>query len=180
MAKVNIDYHIEVERHYYSVPFRLIREKLDVRLTATTVEAFVKGERVTAHIRSYIPYGHSTLKQHMPPAHQKHLEWTPSRMISWAKKIGPHTAELVQTIIESRTYPEQAYRSCLGILRLENHYSKERLEKASARALKFGAHSFQSLRNILSSGLDRLEDTAGKVDATVVDHENVRGSQYYH
>jgi len=180
VATVNIDYHIEVERHYYSVPFRLIREKLDVRLTATTVEAFVKGERVMAHIRSFIPYAHTTLKEHMPPAHQKYLEWTPSRIISWAKKIGPHTAELVQTIIESRTYPEQAYRSCLGILRLEKHYSKERLEKAAARALRFRSHSFQSLRKILSAGLDRLEEKTHGSEGAAVDHENIRGSQYYH
>lgn len=180
VAKVNIDYHIEVERHYYSVPFRLIREKLDIRLTATTVEAFVKGERVMAHIRSFVPYGHTTLKEHMPPAHQKYLEWTPSRMIHWARKIGPHTAELLQTIIESRTYPEQAYRSCLGILRLEKHYSKERLEKASARALKFRSHSFQSLRKILSTGLDRLEEKTHGAEGAVLDHENIRGSQYYH
>jgi len=180
VAKVNIDYHIEVERHYYSVPFQLLREKLDVRLTATTVEAFVKGGRVTAHIRSFVPYGHTTLKEHMPPAHQKYLEWTPSRIISWAKKIGPYTAELVQTIIENRTYPEQAYRSCLGILRLENHYSKERLEKASARALKFRSHSFQSLRKILTAGLDRLQDKTQGSEGAVLDHENIRGSQYYH
>ena len=180
VARVNIDYHIEVERHYYSVPFRLLREKLDIRLTASTVEACLKGERVAAHIRSFIPYGHSTLKEHMPPAHQKYLEWTPSRMVSWAKKIGPQTAELIQTIIESRTYPEQAYRSCLGILRLEKHYSQERLEKASGRALKFGAHSFQSLRKILSSGLDRLEEKTHGSDAAVADHENIRGSHYYH
>jgi transposase len=180
VATVNIDYHIEVERHYYSVPFRLIREKLDIRLTATTVEAFVKGERVTAHIRSFIPYAHTTRKEHMPPAHQKYLEWTPSRMISWAKKIGPRTAELVQTIIDSRTYHEQAYRSCLGILRLEKHYSKERLEKASARALKFRSHSFQSLRKILSAGLDRLEEKTHGCEGSVVEHENIRGSHYYH
>ncbi len=179
VARVNIDYHIEVERHYYSVPFQLIREKLDVRLTAATVEAFLKGERVAAHIRSFVPYAHTTLKEHMPPSHQKYLEWTPSRMVNWAKKIGPKTAELVQTIIESRTYPEQAYRSCLGILRLEKHYSKERLEKASGRALKFGSHSLQSLRKILSSGLDRLEPNDPS-ESSVADHENIRGSQYYH
>ena len=180
VARVNIDYHIEVERHYYSVSFRLIREKLDVRLTASTVEAFLKGERVATHIRSFIPYAHTTLQEHMPPSHQKYLEWTPSRMVSWAKKIGPQTAELVQTIIESRTYPEQAYRSCLGILRLEKHYSKERLEKASGRALKFGSHSFQSLRKILSSGLDRLEHDDNSSRLSLSAHENIRGSHYYH
>ena len=180
VATVNIDYHIEVERHYYSVPFRLLREKLDVRLTATTVEAFLKGERVAAHIRSFIPYAHSTLKEHMPPSHQKYLEWTPSRIVSWAKKIGPQTAELVQTIIQSRTHPEQAYRSCLGILRLEKHYPKERVEKASQRALKFGTHSFRSLRKILSAGLDRLEQNPQGSESAPPDHENIRGSQYYH
>ena len=165
LATVNIDYHIEVDQHYYSVPFRLLREKVDVRLTATTVEAFIKGERVAAHVRSFIPHTHSTLKEHMPPAHQKFLEWTPSRIISWAQKIGPATAQLVKTIMESRTHPEQAYRSCLGILRLEKHYPKERLEKASQRALKFGAHSFRSLKNILSAGLDRLEENESKSES---------------
>ncbi len=141
VATVNIDYHIEVDNHYYSVPFRLLREKLDVRLTAHTVEAFQKGERVATHVRSFIPHRHSTLKEHMPPAHQNYLEWTPSRILRWAKKIGPHTAALVQKIIETRTHPEQAYRSCLGILRLEKHYPKnawrtplsERLSLARSR-----------------------------------------------
>jgi transposase len=180
LATVNIDYHIEIGRHYYSVPFRLVREKLDVRLTATTVEAFVKGERVAAHVRSSISHTHTTLKEHMPAAHQKYLEWTPSRIVTWAEKIGPATAQLVQTIIESRTHPEQAYRSCLGILRLEKHYPKERLEKASKRALKFGAHSFRSLKNILSSGLDRLEENDANAELTLGPHENIRGSHYYH
>jgi len=180
LASVNIDYHIEVEHHYYSVPFRLLREKVDVRLTATTIEAFIKGERVAAHVRSFIPHTHSTLKEHMPAAHQKYLEWTPSRMITWAQKIGPATAQLVKTIIESRTHPEQAYRSCLGILRLEKHYPKERLEKASKRALKFGAHSFRSLKNILSAGLDRVEENESAAQPLLISHENIRGSRYYH
>lgn len=180
LATVNIDYHVEVERHYYSVPFRLIREKLHVRVSAHTVEAFLKGERVAAHLRSFIPYGHTTLKEHMPPAHQKYLDWTPSRFIDWAKKIGPQTAQLVQTIIESRTYPEHAYRSCLGILSLEKRYPKERLEKAAGRALKFGAHSFRSLRKILSAGLDRLEEKTHGSDSALADHENIRGPHYYH
>ncbi len=180
VATVNIDYHIEVERHYYSVPYRLLRDKLDVRLTATTVEAFLKGERVAAHVRSFIPYGHTTLKEHMPPSHQKYLEWTPSRMVDWAKKTGPVTAELVQKIIRSRTYPEQAYRSCLGILRLEKHYPKERLENAAHRALKFGALSFRSLRKILSSGLDRLEHNDPSSQSALPAHENIRGGDYYH
>jgi transposase len=180
LATVNIDYHIEVDQHYYSVPFHLLREKVHVRLTATTVEAFIKGERLAAHVRSFIPHTHSTLKEHMPAAHQKYLEWTPSRIISWAQKIGPATAQLVKTIIESRTHPEQAYRSCLGILRLEKHYPKERLEKASKRALKFGAHSLRSLKNILSAGLDGVEENDSNAERLLIPHENIRGSRYYH
>src|SRR6266436_3671123 len=100
LATVNIDYHIEVDKHFYSVPYKLIHDKLDVRLTAHTVEAFQKGERVAAHVRSFVAYHHTTLKEHMPPDHQNYLEWTPSRIIDWAKKTGPATAELVQKIID--------------------------------------------------------------------------------
>ena len=180
VATVNIDYHIEVEKHYYSVSYKLLREKLDVRLTAHTVEAFLNGERVAAHVRDFTPYSHTTLTDHMPPSHQHYLEWTPSRIIDWANKIGPATAELVQKIISSRTHPEQAYRSCLGILRLEKHYPKQRLETAARRALKFGALSFRSLRNILSAGLDRLEDNDKSSEPLVPHHENIRGPRYYH
>ena len=180
LATVNIDYHIEVDQHYYSVPYKLLREKLDVRLTAHTVEAFQKGERVVCHVRSFIPHRHSTLKEHMPPAHQNYLEWTPSRIVSWAQKTGPATAELVQRIIDSRTHPEQAYRSCLGILRLEKHYSGQRLENACLRALKFAALSFKALRNILENGLDRLEENPDGSKPALPDHENIRGSGYYH
>jgi transposase len=180
MATVNIDYHIEIDKHYYSVPFRLLREKVHVRLTAHTVEAFQKGERVATHVRSFIPHQHSTLKEHMPLAHQNYLEWTPSRIIRWAQKIGPQTAMLIQKIIETRAHPEQAYRSCLGILRLEKHYSKERLENACLRALKFGALSFKALRKILSSGLDRLEEKSQNSPAALPAHDNIRGGHYYH
>ena len=180
VATVNIDYHIEVDQHYYSVPYKLLREKLDIRLTAHTVEAFQKGERVVCHVRSFIPHRHSTLKEHMPPAHQNYLEWSPSRIVSWAQKTGPATAELVQKIIDSRTHPEQAYRSCLGILRLEKHYSGQRLENACLRALKFAALSFKALRNILENGLDRLEENPDGSKPALPDHENIRGSGYYH
>ncbi len=180
LATVNIDYHIEIDQHYYSVPFRLVREKLHVRLTARTLEAFLKGERVAVHVRSFIPHRHSTLTEHMPPAHQNYLEWTPSRIVSWAKKTGPATAALVQRIIDSRDHPEQAYRSCLGILRLEKHYSPQRLENAALRALKFTALSFKALRNILENGLDRLEENPDGLKPALPDHENIRGSGYYH
>lgn len=180
LATVNIDYHIEVDKHFYSVPYKLIHDKLDVRLTAHTVEAFQKSERVAAHVRSFVAYHHTTLKEHMPPDHQNYLEWTPSRIIDWAKKTGPATAELVQKIIDSRTYPEQAYRSCLGILRLEKYYPKERLENAAARAVQFGTLSFKSLRKILNAGLDRLDEKQQGSNSALPAHDNIRGSHYYH
>ncbi len=176
---VNIDYHIEIEKHYYSVPFRLLHEKLDIRLTAHSLEALYKGERVAAHVRSYLPYAHTTLKEHMPPAHQKYLEWSPSRIIEWASKTGPSTALLVQRIMASRQHPEQGYRSCLGVLRLQKHYPPERIEAAARRALKYNTCSLRSMRSILASGLDRLADLEAEQGSLPL-HENIRGRQYYH
>jgi transposase len=180
IATVHIDYHIDVDDHYYSVPYELRGQKLHVRFTAHTVEVFRKGQRVACHVRSFVPHQHTTVNEHMPPAHQAYAEWSPSRFIRWAEKIGPHTALLVQRIIESRTYPEQAYRSCLGILQLEKHYPKERLEKAAARAVKFSALSLRSLRKILNAGLDRLEEAKEPSDSLLPAHENIRGRLYYH
>ncbi len=179
IATVNIDYHIEVDRHYYSVPYQLKGEKLQVRLTAHTLEALRRGQRVASHVRSFMPHQHTTLKEHMPPAHRKYADWSPSRFIGWAQKTGPYTARLVQTIIDSRTHPEQAYRSCLGILRLEKHYPNQRLENAAARALRFSNLSLKALRKILENGLDRLEEKDPS-SALLPLHDNIRGGQYYH
>jgi transposase len=179
-AKVNIDYHIEVDHHYYSVPYRLLKEKLDVRLTATTVEVFHKGERVAAHARSYIRGTHTTLREHMPPEHRKYAEWSPSRFIHWANKTGGATAQLVERIMAARTYPEQGYRACLGILRLGQQYKPERLEAAAERALKYNTCSFKSVRAILVAGLDRQQDTEEPpYQTTLPMHSNIRGKEYY-
>jgi transposase len=179
-ATVNIDYHIEVDGHYYSVPFTLLRERLDVRLTATTVEAFHKGERVAAHTRSQIRGNHTTVKEHMPPQHQRYAEWSPSRFIQWAGKTGAATAQLVENILASRTYPEQAYRSCLGIIRLSRQYEPARVEAAARRALHFNACSYRSMRSILVSGLDGrpLPDQELR-QAPLPLHDNIRGQGFY-
>lgn len=179
IATVNIDYHIEIDQHYYSVPYELKGEKLQVRLSANTVEAFRKGQRVATHIRSFLAHRHTTLKEHMLPAHQQFSEWSPSRFISWAEKTGPNTARLVQTIIASRAHPEQGYRSCLGILRLEKHYPQQRRENAAARALRYSNLSLKALRKILENGLDRLEEKDSST-AVLPTHDNIRGGQYYH
>jgi hypothetical protein len=121
-ARVNFDYHIEVDDHFYSVPFQLLHERLDIRQTAITMEAFRKGERVAAHARSYVKGGYTTLKEHMPPNHRAYAEWNPARFIQWASKTGEATAHLVEQILSARTYPEQSYRSCMGIIQLGRCY----------------------------------------------------------
>jgi len=179
-ARVNVDYHIEVDHHYYSVPFQLLREKVDVRLTATTLEVFHKGERVAAHARSYIRGGYTTLKEHMPPEHRSYAEWSPSRFIHWAGKTGAATAQLVEKILATRPYPEQGYRACLGIIRLGRHYEPERVEAAAERALKFNACSYRSMKAILSAGLDRqLGSQDGSAQMSLPLHQNIRGREYY-
>jgi transposase len=179
-ATVNIDYHIEVDHHYYSVSFRLLREKLDVRVTATTIEAFHKGERVAAHARSSVRGTHTTLREHMPPEHQRYAEWSPSRFIQWAGQTGAATAQLVEKIMASRTYPEQGYRSCLGIIHLEQHYEPERVEAAARRAIKYNTCSYRSVSSILAAGLDRQPDTGEPPrQLTLPEHGNIRGKEYY-
>jgi transposase len=178
-AGVNIDYHVAVENHFYSVPYRLLRQRVDVRLTASTVEILHDGDRVAAHPRSRRKGGFTTDPTHRPKAHQEHLEWTPSRMIRWAQETGAHTAALITQIIETKPHPEQGYRPSLGILRLGERYSPQRLEAACHRALATGTVSYRSVKSILEHGLDRqpLEEQAA-LDLPQ-DHENLRGPDYY-
>jgi transposase len=178
-ARVNIDYHIEFGKHYYSVPYSLIHEEVYVRATQSTIEIFFKNRRVASHRRLHARGRHTTLAEHMPPAHQKYLEWSPERIIRWAETIGPHTAQLVQALLESRKHPQQAYRSCLGILRLAERYGEARVEAACRRALPAGICSYKGVKNILDAKLDQVEP---EEPSTVVPetHQNVRGQAYYH
>ena len=179
-ARVNIDYHIEIYRHYYSVPYQLVKQEVDARVTDTTVEVLFKNRRVASHVRSYQVGGFTTLPEHMPKSHQKYLEWTPSRIIKWAGENGPKTQKLVTHILDSRPHPEQGFRSCLGIMRLATHYSPERLENACSRALIIKAFSYKSVSSILKNGLDQqplLFDQTETIPP--VTHENIRGKHYY-
>jgi transposase len=158
-----------------------VHEHVDACLTATTVEIFHRGQRIAAHRRSLVRGHHTTDPAHMPKAHQRHLEWTPSRLIDWARTIGPQTAALVQAILADRPHPEQGYRSCLGILRLAKRYGPERLEAACARAGAVEARSYRHVDSILKHGLDRLVPPAAArqlLPLTPV-HEHVRGRDYY-
>jgi len=177
-ARVNIDYHVEFERHYYSVPHTLIHEEVYVRATEGTIEIFFNNQRIASHRRSNALGRHTTLSEHMPPAHQKYQEWSPDRFTRWAQTIGPHTTQLVQALLTSRKHPQQAYRSCLGLLRLASRYGEERLEAACCRALPAGIHSYKGVKNILDAKLDQVEP---EEPAPVVppSHENIRGQTYY-
>jgi len=180
-ARVNIDYHIEVDRYYYSVPYQLVKEQVDVRITAATIEVLFKNRRVASHARSYRKGAFTTLREHMPKAHQKYLEWTPSRIITWAGKNGPQTRELITHILESRPHPEQGFRSCLGIMRLAKRYSPERLEAACKRAILIRGYSYKSVESILKNGLDKQPLLFGQTQKRrkPVNHPNIRGKQYY-
>ncbi|MCL5270856.1 MAG: IS21 family transposase [bacterium] len=178
-AQVHIDYHVEVEGHYYSVPYQLVRQKLDVRLTATTVECFHQGRRVAGHPRSFQKGRHTTTAEHMPRSHREYLAWTPERLVRWAAKSGPATAGVVKTILESRPHPLQGYRSCLGLMRLGKLYGPERQEAACARARAIGAVSYRSVESILKRGLDRLGLPEKAPPRPALEHTNVRGAQYY-
>jgi transposase len=179
-AKVHLDYHIEVGHHYYSVPYRLLHERVDIRLTASTVEALYKGERVAAHVRSNVKGGYTTLPEHMPPEHRYYAEWNPARFIQWAGKTGEATAKLVETILATRPYPEQGYRACLGIINLVRDYEPARVEAAASRALKYKACSYRSIKAILSAGLDRQPDNGEQFHLRgLPPHQNIRGQEYY-
>lgn len=180
-ARVHIDYHIELDGHYYSVPYRLARHEVHVRFTAATVEVLHRGKRVACHRRSMIKGRHTTLAEHMPESHRQMGQWTPERLVRWAERIGTATGALIRTIIAERPYPPQAYRSCLGILRLANSYGEARLEAAAKRALTLGAHRYRSVASILERRLDEralnLEPDAAPLP---LEHDNIRGPDYYH
>jgi len=178
-VRVNIDYHVEVDRHYYSVPFQLVGEQVEARSTLHTVEIFHRGKRVASHLRSAVAYHHSTVNQHMPKSHQAHLEWTPSRLIHWGESLGQATGQVIRTVLETKPHPEMGYRACLGILRLAKTYSGSRLEAACQRALAAQACSYQSLKSILRQGLDRQLSLTPEAERSSPQHGNLRGSRYY-
>jgi transposase len=179
LARVNIDDHVEVEGHYSSVPYALVRQQRDVRLSASVVARVAKGKRVASHQRSPHKGRHSTVAAHMPRAHQQYAEWTPQRLITWAATSGPATAQVVETILASRPHPQQGFRSCLGIMRLGKSYSPERLEAACRRALTLGACSYKSIESILKKGLDRQPLPQPPDVMASPSHPNIRGPHYY-
>ena len=179
-ARVHIDYHVAIDGHYYSVPCALVKKEVEVRLTRHTVECFYRGNRVASHRRSDQKGRHTTLTAHMPESHRQAGEWTPERLQRWAAKTGPATEKLIQVVLASRQHPQQAYRSCLGILRLGKAYGDERLEAACRRALILGSCRYKSIESILKLRLDE-QPLEGQQELALPDaHDNIRGPAYYH
>jgi transposase len=175
---VNIDYHVEFGGHYYSVPHPLSRRRVDIRATATIVEIFHKGRRVASHRRSVLRGHYTTERAHMPDAHRRYGDWSPSRIIRWAETIGPETAATARAVLARRPHPEQGFRSCLGIIRLARRYGAERVELACRRARAIGAPSYRSVQSILATGLDQLQPSPPTEERYVL-HEHIRGADYY-
>lgn len=184
-AKVNIDYHVVFAGNYYSVPWRLVQETVEIRSTPDAVEIFHHGKRVASHLRSRGTDQTVTNPEHRPRRHQEYMDWTPSRIVNWARVIGPNTACMVERLMQDKPHPEMAYRACLGVIRLAKRYSGERLEAATLRALLTGACRYRSIESILKNSLDRQPpDLHGAVE-TPPDlslppvHDNIRGAAYF-
>jgi transposase len=178
-ARIHIDYHVELFGHYYSVPYDYAGKDAEIRYTPTVVEIFHEGVRVASHARDDTKGRATTNPEHMPPRHRHYLEWTPERFEGWARKIGPETEKLVVAVMARFRHPALGYRSCLGILRLEQRYGATRLEAAAARTLRFGGASYKSVNHILKSGLDQKPWPAARSAAEPLFHENLRGPDYF-
>jgi transposase len=180
LRRVGIDYHVDVDGHFYSVPYSFARAEVEVRLTARTVEIFARGERIATHVRSSGNHKHSTVADHMPSSHRRYADWTIDRIRQEAASIGPATTALCELILERRPHPEQGFRACRGILRLVRAFGGERLEAAAARAIEIGALSYGSVRSILDHKLDRQTALKRPADGVPILHHNIRGARYYH
>ncbi|MBX3278270.1 MAG: transposase [Acidobacteria bacterium] len=181
-CRVHLDSHIEVEGHYYSLPYQLVSREIEVRLTAGSVECFHQSQRVAVHPRSDHRGRHTTIPEHLPEHHRAHLEWTPARFLNWALEIGPQTRDLVRRTMERYPHPELAYRSCLGLLALAKRFGPERLEAACSRALALGSPSRRTVVSILDKGLDSQplpEPESTSTSSSLPAHENLRGPDYY-
>ncbi|OQB73840.1 MAG: Integrase core domain protein [Deltaproteobacteria bacterium ADurb.Bin135] len=177
-AKVHIDYHVSVEKAYYSVPYTLIGESVDIMYTGSVIEIYHKGKRVASHMRAHKPGAFVTENLHMPTEHRQYLEWTPARIRAWGEKIGLFAKTLMEKIMEHKTHPEQGFRSCLGIIRLSKTYSPERVENACKRALEIGAYNYRSIKSLLERGLENTVST-DENSKIIIFHSNIRGNNYY-
>lgn len=177
--KVQFNYHVELkeDHHYYSVPWRNKGKYAVIIYTADTVEIYHNNFRIALHKRDRKVNGYTTLKEHMPPHHKFYAGWSPQRFINWGRNIGNETKMLVKKILESRQFPEQAYKVCLGILNLSKKYGNKRVNKACSRALAFGNYSYKAVKTILEKGLDKIQEEP--LLPRFPEHNNIRGNEYF-
>lgn len=178
-CRVNIDYHVEIDHNWYSVPYQLVHVRVEARVTATTIEVFLRGQRVASHARLTGRGRYSTDVAHMPRSHRAHAEWTPSRLIAWAEQTGLATGRLVAGILERRPHPEQGYRACLGLMRLGRHHGLHRLDAACARAERLRSYCYRTVEHILKNQQERLPLDEPAPARPALPHENLRGATYY-
>ncbi|MBB3399756.1 integrase [Rhizobium sp. R693] len=180
IRRAGLDYHVDIDKHYYSVPYRFARAQVEARITANTIEIFHKGERIAAHRRSSGNGKHTTTPEHMPSSHRRFADWTIERISREASAIGSDVALLCERILADRPHPEQGYRACLGIIRLVKAFERERVNAACGRALEIGARTYGSVRSILDNHLDRPSASSGASSPEPINHSNIRGPRYYH
>jgi transposase len=177
--RVGVDYHVDIDRHFYSVPYRFARQQIEARITLRTVEIFFKGERIAAHQRISSNGKHTTVPEHMPSSHRRYADWTIERIRRETAAIGPSTALLCDLILEQRPHPEQGFRACLGIVRLTRLFGAARVEAAATRALEIGARTYGSVKSILDNNLDRQASPRRTANDPAILHSNIRGARYY-
>jgi transposase len=175
----NCHVHLHDDRHYYSVPYRYIGKKVKLAYSASQVAIFYNRERIACHSRERKAYGYTTHKQHLPSTHQFVSDWNPDKFIQWAATIDPMVKDYIIHILDSKVYPEQAYRSCVGILSQERKVGRERFIKAITRATQFGAYNYTTVHKILVLGLDRLDEPTEPAQIELPFHENIRGAGHY-
>lgn len=179
-AKVNINYHIALDDHYYSVPYQLVQKNITIRFTSTIVEILHGNKRVASHQRKYKKYGYTTSSDHMPPKHAAHAKWTPERMGQWAGEAGPSTKRVADQFMLDRPHPQQGFNAVLGLIRQGDKYGKDRLEKACAKALFLKCTNLNSIKSLLRSGMDKVPiNLDKKSEEQPIEHENIRGATYY-
>jgi transposase len=175
----NCHVHLHDDRHYYSVPYRYIGKKVKLVYSASQVAVFYNRERIACHSRERKAYGYTTHKQHLPSTHQFVSDWNPDKFIQWAAAIDPMVKDYIIHILDSKVYPEQAYRSCVGILSHERKVGRDRFIKAITRATQFGAYNYTTVHKILVLGLDRLDEPTESAQVELPLHENIRGAGHY-
>ena len=178
-ARVHIDYHIAVADRFYSVPHTLLKQEVEVRLSGAIVEVYHKGERIASHTVVAAKYGRSTQDAHMPEAHKQYAGWTPERLLAWVANTGPCTRQVGEAILAGHAHPQQGFRSCLGLIRLSNSYGAERTEAACRKALAMHAANYKVVKTILSNNVDKQPDKPIEAPVPTVEHQNIRGADYY-